>query len=65
MLSCTDYDRKTRDIIYFAESVMKPCNRCKYKTQCAELPGICLMLPRVLVATVAIMVTVLFFNSTL
>lgn len=44
---------------------MKVCENCKSRKQCAELPGICLKVPRIMVASVAVMVTVLFFNSTL
>jgi hypothetical protein len=44
---------------------MRVCNNCKEKHRCAELPGICLKLPCVLAVSVAIMVAILAFNSTL
>jgi hypothetical protein len=44
---------------------MKVCKNCKDREQCADLPGICLKLPGVLAASVAIMVIVLMFNSTI
>ncbi len=43
----------------------KICKNCKLQEPCADLPGICLKIPRVLVASIAVMVTVLFFTSTL
>jgi len=43
----------------------KICKNCKQQETCADLPGICLMIPRILVVSIALMVTVLFFNSTL
>ena len=44
---------------------MKICNACKNKDQCADLPGICLKIPYVLAAAVAIMLTILLINSNL
>ena len=44
---------------------MKVCENCKHRTQCADLPGICLKLPGVLAASVAVMVVVLMVNSTI
>ena len=44
---------------------MKVCERCKEREHCAELPGICLKIPRILVASIATMVAVLFFTSSL
>ncbi len=44
---------------------MKVCNQCKHKESCAELPGICLKLPCILLAVVGLMLTVFLFNSTL
>ncbi len=44
---------------------MKVCDKCKHREQCADLPGICLKLPGVLAASVAVMVVVFMFNSTL
>ena len=44
---------------------MKACNRCKERQHCAELPGICLKLPRILAATIAVVLAVMVFNSSL
>ena len=44
---------------------MKICERCKERERCAELPGICLKLPSVLAASIAVMVVVMVFNSNL
>jgi len=44
---------------------MKICERCKERERCAELPGICLKLPSILAASIAVMVAVLAFNSSL
>ena len=44
---------------------MKVCQKCKHKEQCTDLPGICLRLPAVLAAFIAVMVIVLMFNSTI
>lgn len=44
---------------------MKVCKHCKNKEACAELPGICLKLPGILAACVAVMLVVMMFNSTL
>ena len=44
---------------------MKVCAKCKEKEHCAKLPGICLKVPCILAASVAIMVVVMLFNSTL
>lgn len=44
---------------------MKVCQNCKDKERCADLPGICLKLPCILAASIAVMVVVLMFNSTL
>lgn len=44
---------------------MKVCTNCKDRKRCAELPGICLKLPCVLAVSVAVMLAVLMFNSTL
>jgi hypothetical protein len=44
---------------------MKPCQNCKERDRCAQLPGICLKLPCILAISVAIMVVVLMYNSTL
>jgi len=43
----------------------KICKHCKEKEHCAELPGICLKLPSILAGSVAVMLAVLIFNSTL
>ena len=44
---------------------MKVCAKCKEKVHCAKLPGICLKVPYILAASVAVMVVVMLFNSTL
>lgn len=44
---------------------MRVCDKCKEKEHCAELPGICLKLPKILSAAIAVLVAVLFYNSTL
>jgi len=44
---------------------MKICENCKHKKPCAELPGICLKLPCIMLAAVGIMLTVFLINSTL
>jgi hypothetical protein len=44
---------------------MKVCEKCKHREHCADLPGICLRLPTVLAASVAVMVVVFIFNSTI
>lgn len=44
---------------------MNVCTKCKNKEHCADLPGICLKLPSILTGAIAILVAVLFFNSTL
>jgi len=44
---------------------MKVCENCKHKKVCADLPGICLKLPCVIVAAVVIMLTFFLFNNTL
>jgi hypothetical protein len=44
---------------------MKVCNYCKDKEHCAGLPGICLKIPYVLVASVAVMLAILIYNSKL
>ena len=54
-----------RNVPIIAERMMKVCQKCKHKEQCTDLPGICLRLPAVLAAFVAVMVIVLMFNSTI
>ncbi|MCK5395575.1 MAG: hypothetical protein KAJ32_06265 [Gammaproteobacteria bacterium] len=54
-----------RNAPLIAEYLMKVCERCKEREHCAELPGICLKIPRILVASIATMVAVLFFTSSL
>jgi hypothetical protein len=44
---------------------MKVCQNCKERESCSQLPGICLKLPCILAVSVAIMVIVLMYNSTL
>jgi hypothetical protein len=44
---------------------MKICERCKHKEQCADLPGICLRLPSILAASIAVMVVFFIATSTL
>jgi len=44
---------------------MSVCDKCKDKKHCAALPGICLKLPGILAGSVAVMVVVFIFNSTL
>ncbi len=43
----------------------KICKNCKDKEHCAELPGICLKLPKILTGSIAIMLIVLIYNSSL
>ncbi len=43
----------------------KICLNCKEKDHCADLPGICLKVPYILTGAIAVMVIVLFLNSTL
>jgi len=44
---------------------MKVCDSCKDKKHCSDLPGICLKLPYVIAASIAVMVAVMLYNSTL
>lgn len=44
---------------------MKVCKNCSRKNECADLPGICLKLPRILAASVFVMVAILFYDSSL
>lgn len=44
---------------------MSVCSNCKDKEHCADLPGICLKIPYILTAAIAILVIVAIFNSTL
>jgi len=44
---------------------MKICERCKYKEQCDDLPGICLRLPGILAVSIAVMVIFFIATSTL
>ena len=44
---------------------MKACNYCKDKDHCEDLPGICLKVPTILAISIAIMVAVLIYNSSL
>ncbi len=44
---------------------MSVCTNCKEKEHCAGLPGICLKIPTILTAAIAVLVIVLIFNSTL
>ena len=55
----------SRNVLIIAEYTMKVCQKCKHREQCADLPGICLKLPGILAASVAVMVVVLMFNSTI
>ncbi len=44
---------------------MKVCQQCKHKKQCADLPGICLKLPSILAASIAVMVVFFIATSSL
>lgn len=42
---------------------MKVCVHCKFKGMCEDLPGFCMIVPYVIIASVVSMVLFLMFNS--
>jgi hypothetical protein len=44
---------------------LKNCKLCKYSSVCNDLPGVCVLIPYVAVAVVAIAMTYLFITQEL